>query len=90
TVDFTVAPPAGEFERVEMEAAQLRRAAEQTQGRFYTIADAHRLPRELPSGHQVPIETLPPVPLWNSWPLLVLFLTMLITEWTVRKAKGMV
>jgi len=90
TVDFTVVPPAGEFERVRMEGASLRRAAEQTQGRFYTIDDAERLPRDLPSGQQVPIETLPPRPLWNAWPLLLLFLTLLITEWIVRKMKGMV
>ena len=37
TVDFAVVPPAGEFERVEMEAASLRRAAQRTRGRFYTI-----------------------------------------------------
>ena len=33
-VDFSVAPPAGEFARVRMDAAELRRAAEQTGGRL--------------------------------------------------------
>ena len=90
TVDFSVTRPAGEFERVRTEAAELRRAAQQTRGGFYTIGDAERLPADLPSGHQVPIEALPPVPLWNRWPVLVLFLSLLITEWVVRKANGMV
>ena len=89
-VDFTVAAAAGEFERVRMDAAELRRAAEQTKGRFYTVATAEKLLGDLPSGHQVPVETLPPKPLWNKWPLLLLFLTLLVVEWVVRKAKGMV
>jgi hypothetical protein len=90
TVDFTVVPPAGEFERVRMEAAPLRRAAERTGGRFYTMDDAKRLPGDLPSGEHVPIETLPPVPLWNAWPLVLLFLTLLITEWIIRKMNAMI
>jgi hypothetical protein len=89
-VDFTVAAPAGEFERVRMDAAGLRRAAEATKGHFYTIETAEHLVRDLPSGRQVPVETLPPKPLWNKWPLLLLFLTLLVVEWVVRKAKGMV
>jgi len=90
TADFTVVEPVGEFERVQMEAAQLRRAAKQTRGRFYTIGDADRLLGELPAGHQVPIEALPPVPLWNRWPLVALLFALLIAEWVMRKAKGMV
>lgn len=89
TVDFTVARPAGEFERVQMEEASLRRAADQTRGRFYTIAKADRLARDLPAGRQVPIESLPPVPLWNRWPVLATFVGLLITEWVVRKRKGL-
>jgi hypothetical protein len=88
-VDFTIAPPAGEFQRTEMAAATLRRAAEQTRGRFYTIANAGRLPGDLPSGRQVPIETLPPAPLWNRWPVVLLLFVLLIAEWIVRRMKGM-
>ena len=65
-VDFTVAPPAGEFERVRMDAAALRRAAEVTKGRFYTFDTAEHLLGDLPPGRQVPIESLPPRPLWNQ------------------------
>jgi hypothetical protein len=90
TVDFSVAPPAGEFAQVRMDAAELRRAAEQTGGRFYTFETAHRLLQDLPSGQHVPIETLPPRPLWNTWPLLASFLGLLIAEWILRKRRGMV
>ena len=88
--DFSVLPPAGEFAQVRMDSAELRRAAEQTGGRFYTFETADRLARELPAGHQVPIESLPPRPLWNKWPLLALVFVLLIAEWILRKRKGMV
>jgi len=90
SADFLVEPPAGEFAQVRMDADTMRQAAKISGGRFYTFDTAGRLPRDLPPGHQVPIETLPPRPLWNRWPLLALFLGLLITEWIVRKWRGMV
>jgi len=72
-----------------MNAAAMRAAAKHTRGRFYTLDNVERLPEHLPAGHHVPIETLPPVPLWNRWPVVLLVLTLLITEWIVRKRKGM-
>ena len=55
--DFTVAPPAGEFAQVRMDAAEMRRAAEQTGGRFYTFETADRLPRRSaarpPGAHRI-------------------------------------
>ncbi len=89
SVDFDVAAPPGEFKRVQMDAAEMRRAAEQTKGRFYTFSDAGRLLDGLPAGRQVPIESLPPKPLWNTWPLLFLFLGLLTAEWVLRKVGGM-
>ncbi|MGA2031545.1 MAG: VWA domain-containing protein [Thermoguttaceae bacterium] len=89
-VDFSVVPSPGEFARVEMDAPAMREAAELTNGRFYTPATADRLLADLPEGRQVPIETLPPLPLWNRWPVLLLFLVLLIGEWLLRKRGGMV
>lgn len=88
--DFAVAPPAGEFAQVRTDAAALRRAAQETGGRFYTFENAARLLQDLPAGRQVPIESLPPRPLWNTWPVLMLFLVLLISEWILRKRGGMV
>ena len=51
--DFTVLPPPGEFAQVRMDAAEMRRAAEISGGRFYTFAAADRLlrrPAARPSG----------------------------------------
>ena len=93
-VDFIVKPPAGEFERIRMAAAEMQRAAERSKGRFYSFAVTEdpigKLLDDLPPGRQVPIESLPPEPLWNKWPLLMLFLVLLVGEWILRKAKGMV
>ena len=73
-----------------MDASALRAAAKQTQGSFYTFANAKNLLKDLPPGRQVPIESLPPRPLWNKWPVLLLFLSLLIGEWILRKFGGMV
>jgi hypothetical protein len=88
--DFLVAPPQTELARVQMDATEMQQAAKVTKGRYYTYKDASRLIDDLPDGRQVPVESLPPVPLWNRWPLLALTLGLLIVEWCLRKRKGMV
>lgn len=88
-VDFRVTAPE-EAKGLPMNAADLREAAEKTRGGFYTPVEAERLLDDLPEGRQVPIETLPPKSLWNQWPLLTLFLGLLVAEWLLRKAGGMV
>ncbi len=87
--DFLVVAPPGELERVQMDVGELKRAADETRGRFFYINQVERLLDELPSGRQVPIETLPPESLWNKWWLLTAFLGLIVTEWILRKRKGM-
>ena len=89
-VDFSVKPPAGEFERIALDAAALRSAAEITRGKFYTFENAGGIADDLPPGRQVPFESLPPVTLWNRWPVLTLLLLLLVGEWLLRKLGGMV
>ncbi len=72
-----------------MDATELKLAAEETRGRFYRIQEVDRLPGDLPPGHQVPIESLPPKPLWNRWWLLATFVGLIASEWILRKRKGM-
>ena len=88
-VDFTVSPPPGEFAHLAMDVAEMRQAADESKGRFYTVADADRLLADLPPGRPATIETLPPLPLWNSPPALLLFFGLLIGEWILRKRGGM-
>jgi uncharacterized membrane protein len=87
--DFLVVAPPGELEQVQMDAAELKRAADETRGRFYRMNEIERLFDDLPPGRQVPIETLPPEVLWNKWWLLSAFLGLIVTEWILRKRKGM-
>jgi hypothetical protein len=87
--DFVVAPPQAELARLQMDANEMHQAAELTKGHYYTYQDASRLIDDLPDGRQVPVESLPPAPLWNRWPLLAMFLGLLIGEWLLRKRKGM-
>ena len=87
---FGVDPPAGERERVQMNEPELTRAATASGGKFFTPFDADSLLKDLPKPQQVPLDTDPPIPLWNTWPVLVLFLTLLVAEWVLRKRAQMV
>jgi hypothetical protein len=89
TTQFSVVAPPGELARLEMDSATLAAAAETTRGKFFTIADVDRLLEELPDDRRVPLENLPPIPLWNRWWLLAAFLTCITSEWILRKRKGM-
>ena len=88
--DFVITPPQTELTRVQMDAAAMQQAAAMTNGKYYAFQDAAQLPAELPGGRQVPVENLPSVPLWNRWPVLLVFLVLLISEWLLRKRAGMV
>jgi hypothetical protein len=90
SADFLVVAPPGELERIQMDAVELKQAADETRGRFYRLANVDRLPGDLPSGRQVPIEALPPEVLWNRWWLLAAFVALICGEWILRKRKGMV
>jgi hypothetical protein len=84
-----LAPP-GEMERLRMNQAEMERAAEESHGRFYSLADADRLLEELPVGTRVTVNA--PGPPWLVWNHFVLFLAALLfltTEWLLRKQKNL-
>jgi hypothetical protein len=86
---FSVVAPPGEMARTQMDSAALASAAETTRGKFYTIASADRLLADLPEGRRVPVENLPPTPIWNQWWLVASFVACITSEWILRKRKGM-
>lgn len=90
TASFRVDAPAGEMERVQMNEPELIRAATMSSGKFYTPEATATLLRDLPKPQKVPLDTDPPIPLWNTYPVLVLFLTVIVAEWVLRKRKQMV
>jgi hypothetical protein len=84
-----LAPP-GEMERLQMNQADMERAAEESHGRFYTPADADRLLDELPVGTRVTLNaSAPPWLLWNHVAIFALALTFLSTEWLLRKQQNL-
>ena len=89
SVDFDVIAPDTEWARLEMDAADLRRAAEISGGRFYNYQQAGSLLEHLPVGRQVRIESLPPRSAWNTWPIACLFMLLLGAEWGFRRLLGM-
>ncbi len=88
--DFLVTVAAGEVERVEADFAELARASDTTKGRSFTLTTAGQLMKALPAGRQVPIEALPPIELWNRWPLVLAVALLLVGEWLLRKRYAMV
>ena len=86
---FSVASLMNELSRLEMDAKDLTAAASTSRGRFYTIRNASRLLKSLPAGDQVRIASSPPRPIWNSSWLTALFVTLLVTEWILRKRAGL-
>ncbi len=90
TASFHVDAPASELEHVEMNEPELVRSAGISDGKFYTPATVATLLSDLPKSQKVPLDTDPPIPLWNTWPILGLFLTLIVGEWLLRKRKQMV
>ncbi|PQO27759.1 hypothetical protein [Blastopirellula marina] len=90
STEFTVEPVAGEMTRLDMDLAELKQTATITRGKYFSFLEADSLLDVLPKGRQVRIQTLPPEPLWNSWKLAFLFVTLLIGEWVLRKRMGLV
>ncbi len=89
TLTFAVDSLMNERSRLEMDQRGLKAATDAAKGRFYTVRDASRLLRSLPSGEQVRIESSPAEPIWNSSWLAGLFLCMLAAEWILRKRAGL-
>ncbi len=81
-----VLPPPGERERLEMNKAELMRAAAESRGKFYSLADAEKVADDLPEVARVPLnQPVPPVPLWNHAAAFALLLMLLGCEWVLRR-----
>jgi hypothetical protein len=54
------------------------------------VAREKTLPELLPAPQKVPLDTDPPIALWNTWPVFGAFLGLIGLEWVLRKRKQMV
>ncbi|MDH3719267.1 MAG: hypothetical protein OES79_14200, partial [Planctomycetota bacterium] len=86
---FKITAPPGEMARREMDAADLKKAAKISRGEFYDIHSRDQLVDQLPPGRPVKVASLPPIPLWNNWRVLMLYVLLLTCEWLLRKRAGM-
>jgi hypothetical protein len=81
-----VLPPPGERERLEMNKADLLRAAAESRGKFYALPDAEKVIDDLPDVARVPLnQPVPPIPLWNNLAAFALLLALLACEWLLRR-----
>ncbi len=87
---FSIDPPASELEQTQLNKADLLRTVESTGGRLYTPSEADSLLKDLPKAQKVPLDTDPPIPLWNNWFILGLFFVLITCEWIARKRFHMV
>jgi hypothetical protein len=87
--DFTVGRVNAELRHLTMNEQDLRHLAERSGGRFYPLVDADKLIGQLPAGQPRRVESLTPVPLWNSWVVALVFVVTVVAEWSLRRRFGM-
>jgi hypothetical protein len=82
--------PPGEMFGPRLNQEDLESAAANSDGRFYNLADALKLPADLPAGNRVTLKS--PGEPWKVWNHTLLFLTALLlltAEWLLRKRKNL-
>jgi hypothetical protein len=88
TAECRVLAPPGEMELLRMNREDMERAALETHGHFYTLANADRLLDELPPGTRVTLNAAaPPALLWNNAFMFLAAMMFVSLEWILRKRK---
>ncbi|MFL2871634.1 MAG: hypothetical protein ACJZ8O_12910 [Pirellulaceae bacterium] len=82
---FTVVAPDGEMSKTNLDELDLATAAEITRGRYYRWQERKELDRDLPEGRRVPVDSKPPVPLWNHSLVPLLLFLLISCEWILRR-----
>jgi hypothetical protein len=88
TAESRVLLPPGEMDQLQMNKDDMEKAALESHGKFYSLADADDLLDELPSGIRVTVNAPgPPALLWNHTLVFLLALGLMTLEWVLRKRK---
>jgi hypothetical protein len=86
-----VIPPPGERDRLEMNRSDLTKAAAESRGKFYTLAEADKLIEELPEVTRYPLnQPCPPFSVWNHAVVFGLIVLLLACEWWIRRRERLV
>ena len=86
---FEIRQPPRELAQLVVNRQALSEAAKISGGKSYTVATAARLDKDLPMPRQQSLAGKPPRPLWNSHPIIALFVLVLTAEWLLRRRYGM-
>lgn len=81
---FKAGPSNVEFSNPTLNRDLLTRLAQETHGQYYNIAEADRIPEEI-IYNKNNASTVVEKDLWDMPVLFVLFIALLLTEWSVRK-----
>jgi hypothetical protein len=90
TDEFVIASLRAELVPLEADHEYLKLAAADGGGVFFRFQEADGLIDRLPPGRLLPTEPLPPIGLWNKWFTFIVFLSLLVVEWVLRKRRGLV
>ncbi len=88
TIFLDAVPSTREFFDAQMNAALLRRIADETGGRFHTTASMASLPEEI-RYTGAGITMVEEKELWDMPILFLLLVGLVATEWSVRRARGL-
>jgi hypothetical protein len=81
-----VIPPPGERERLEMNKAELIRAATDSRGKYYSLNEAENVVQDLPPGDRIPLnQPCPPLSIWNHGAMYLVVLALFGLEWIIRR-----
>ena len=85
-----VLPPPGELDNLKLNRGDLERAALLSRGRYYDLADASRLPEEMPAVAHVSLhQPRPPYALWSHPATFIVGLSLIGFEWILRKRRSL-
>lgn len=87
--DFSVSSGNPELKHLTIDEPDLQQAAKLSGGRYYTLEKCSRLTASLPPGRAVRVESLAPIPIWNSSITAALCVALLVAEWLLRRRLGM-
>ena len=82
---FTVELPSVETSEVWLDKPLLVDIATTSGGKYFELSELDELPASIPSKTQVIEIRSKPIPLWDVWPVMVAFVSLLSVEWFVRK-----
>ncbi len=89
-VSCKVLSPPGEMHGLRLNQPELETAAENTHGEYFSLADADKLPAKIPTVARPSVNVPgPPSLVWNHILVYMLVLSLVSTEWLLRKKKNL-